>query len=92
MPFFFVFIFRIEMFYYFVGLVKVLFLCQVRCASLKIVDLTHTVGPDSLHWPGEPAFVLTKHFDGFDEEHGFWLAFSIVIKLHLHQHVTLKLP
>jgi len=69
------------MFYYFVGLVTVLFLCQVRCASLKIVDLTHTVGPDSLHWPGEPAFVLTKHFDGFDEEHGFWLAFFYCHKI-----------
>ena len=63
---------KMTMLYVFVAMVPVLFLDQARGASLKIVDLTHTFGPDNLYWPGSPPFNFTKLFDGLNEQQGFW--------------------
>ncbi|KAK3576185.1 hypothetical protein CHS0354_001204 [Potamilus streckersoni] len=40
--------------------------------KLRVIDMTHTLSPSTVYWPGSPAYNFTQLFRGITQPYGFW--------------------
>ena len=55
--------------------------------SAQLIDLTHTLGPESLYWPSGSPFTYTRDGWGFDENGNWYAAGHFAMPEHLGTHL-----